>query len=117
MRFELCYLGMDPDIECVTLWRDRDYLDKFEGRRDLLDYAEQQGIEVTQTKHSYSEDENILHISYESGELEDPAFPGCSREYPGLVLKRRLAISGHAGRPGKCDDRLCRGKSRARGEP
>lgn len=90
VRFELCYLGMDPDINCVTLWRDRDYLDKFEGRRDLLDYAEQHGIEVTQTKkHSYSEDENIFHISYESGELEDPAFPGCGNEYPGLVLKKK----------------------------
>lgn len=92
VRFELCYLGMDPKLQCVTLWREPEYLAKFEGRQDLLDYAEQRGIPVTATKkHSYSEDENIMHISYESGELEDPAFPGVSsgNEYPGLVLKKK----------------------------
>lgn len=88
VRFELCYLGMDPTLECVTLWRDRDYLNKFEGRQDLIDYATAKGIPVSATKkHSYSEDENIVHISYESGELEDPAYPG-HFEYPGLVLKK-----------------------------
>ena len=51
------------------------------GRQDLLDYAIANGIQTTQTKkHSYSEDENIMHISYESGELEDPAFPGNTQE-------------------------------------
>lgn len=90
VRFELCYLGMDPKLQCVTLWREPEYLAKFEGRQDLLDYAAKHGIPVSQTKkHSYSEDENIMHISYESGELEDPAFPGVSNEYPGLVLKKK----------------------------
>ena len=89
VRFELCYLGMDANLECVTLWREPEYLAKFEGRQDLLDYAAAHGIPVSQTKkHSYSEDENIMHISYESGELEDPAFPGVANEYPGLVLKK-----------------------------
>mmetsp|Transcript_25181 Transcript_25181/g.77621 ORF Transcript_25181/g.77621 Transcript_25181/m.77621 type:complete len:463 (-) Transcript_25181:54-1442(-) len=90
VRFELCYLGMDPNLKCVTLWREPEYLAKFEGRQDLLDYAALRGIPVSQTKkHSYSEDENIMHISYESGELEDPAFPGVATEYPGLVLKKK----------------------------
>eukprot|EP00939_MAST-03C_sp_MAST-3C-sp1_P003835 g3835.t1 len=90
VRFELCYMGMDPTLECVTLWRDREYLAKFEGRQDLLDYATSQNIPVSATKkHSYSEDENMMHISYESGELEDPAFPGHTKEYPGMVLKKK----------------------------
>jgi argininosuccinate synthase len=92
VRFELCYLAMAPDIECVTLWRDREYLDKFQGRLDLIDYAESMNIPVGATKkHSYSEDENMYHISYESGELEDPAYPGHHTEggYPGLVLKKK----------------------------
>ena len=77
VRFEVCYLGMNPNLNCVTLWRDREYLNKFEGRQDLLDYAAEMGIPVTATKKaSFSEDENCMHISYESGELEDPAFPG-----------------------------------------
>ena len=46
VRFELCYLAMAPDVECVTLWRDRAYLDKFQGRLDLIDYAEEQNIPV-----------------------------------------------------------------------
>ena len=38
-------------------------------------------LQVSATKkHSYSEDENLLHISYESGELEDPAYPGNNHE-------------------------------------
>ena len=90
VRFELCYLGMDPELECVTLWRDPSYCQQFEGRTDLIDYATKHGIKIGQTKkHSYSEDENSLHISYESGELEDPAFPGHAEEYPGLVLKKK----------------------------
>ena len=92
VRFELCYLGMDPNLQCVTLWRESEYLAKFEGRQDLLDYAASHNIPVSQTKkHSYSEDENIMHISYESGELEDPAYPGVVTEYPGLVLKKKTA--------------------------
>mmetsp|Transcript_1286 Transcript_1286/g.1527 ORF Transcript_1286/g.1527 Transcript_1286/m.1527 type:complete len:461 (-) Transcript_1286:1272-2654(-) len=90
VRFELCYLGMDPNLECVTLWRDPDYCEEFQGRTDLIEYAQKIGIPISQTKkHSYSEDENCLHISYESGELEDPAFPGHEQEYPGLVLKKK----------------------------
>ena len=90
VRFELCYLGMDPNLKCVTLWREPEYLAKFEGRQDLLDYASSHNIPVSQTKkHSYSEDENIMHISYESGDLEDPAYPGVVTEYPGLVLKKK----------------------------
>jgi len=90
VRFELCYLGMDATLDCVTLWRDPEYLAKFEGRQDLIDYATAHGIPVGATKkHSYSEDENLMHISYESGELEDPAYPGNQHEYPGLVLKKK----------------------------
>jgi len=90
VRFEMCYLGMDPKLECVTLWREPDYCAKFPGRGELLEYATSHGIHVTATKkHSYSEDENMMHISYESGELEDPAFPGHTDEYPGLVMQKK----------------------------
>jgi len=90
VRFELAYQALDPSIQCVTLWRDPEYLEKFKGRPDLIDFATQHGIPVGQTKkHSYSEDENLMHISYESGELEDPAYPGNLRPYPGQVLKKK----------------------------
>lgn len=90
VRFELCYLGMDPNIIPVTPWREPEYFERFPGRPDLLDYATANEIPVGATKkHSYSEDENLLHISYESGELEDPAYPGHGQEYPGMVLKKK----------------------------
>ena len=77
----MCYYAIDPNVQCVTLWRDPEYLEKFKGRLDLIEYAEKHGIPVGATKkHSYSEDENLMHISYESGELEDPAFPGHAEE-------------------------------------
>eukprot|EP00808_Paulinella_micropora_P012760 g20373.t1 len=100
VRFELCYLAMDPKLQIVTLWRDPTYCKKFKGRQDLIEFAKASGIPVgASKKHSYSEDENCMHISYESGELEDPAyesgeledpaFPGSKNEYPGLVLKKK----------------------------
>ncbi len=39
----------------------------------MIDYAKQEGIPVSATKRKpYSTDENMFHISYESGILEDP---------------------------------------------
>jgi argininosuccinate synthase len=97
VRFEVCYLGMDPTLQCVTLWRQREYLEKFEGRQDLIDYASAHGIPVAQTKEadggaSFSTDENIMHISYESGVLEDPALPGWTTEYPAEMWVKTAAI-------------------------
>jgi argininosuccinate synthase len=51
-----------------------EFYERFQGRMDLLQYAERQGIPVTQTKAKpWSTDENMFHISYEAGILEDPA--------------------------------------------
>jgi hypothetical protein len=50
VRFELAYLGMDPTLTCVTMWRDPEYLETFQGRLDLIDYAEREGIPVSATK-------------------------------------------------------------------
>ena len=45
----------------------------FQGRADLIAYAEQQKIPVTATvEKPYSTDRNLLHVSYEAGILEDP---------------------------------------------
>ena len=50
-----------------------EFTKRFRGRQDLLEYAEQKGIPVTQTKDKpWSTDENLFHISYEAGMLEDP---------------------------------------------
>eukprot|EP00164_Ancoracysta_twista_P003269 GFYU01004363.1.p1 GENE.GFYU01004363.1~~GFYU01004363.1.p1 ORF type:complete len:439 (-),score=148.86 GFYU01004363.1:121-1437(-) len=76
VRFELCCYAFDPELEVIAPWRMQEFLEKFEGRKDLLEYAEKHGIEVSATpKASYSIDENLMHTSYESGCLEDPMTP------------------------------------------
>jgi argininosuccinate synthase len=50
-----------------------EFYNRFPGRQALLAYAEQQGIPVIQTASKpWSTDENLFHISYEAGILEDP---------------------------------------------
>jgi len=73
VRFELGYYALNPDIEVIAPWRIPDFYNRFAGRKDLLEYASQKGITVTQTAAKpWSTDENIAHCSYEAGILEDP---------------------------------------------
>jgi argininosuccinate synthase len=74
VRFELAYYALKPDIQVLAPWKMPEFLNRFRGRSDMLNYADQYGIPVTATrKKPYSEDENLLHISHEAGILEDPA--------------------------------------------
>lgn len=73
MRFELGAYALDPSIQMVVPWRQKKFFERFPGRNELLEYARQHGIPVeATTKKPYSMDENLFHISYESGVLEDP---------------------------------------------
>lgn len=57
----------------IVPWRQREFFERFPGRNELLAYAKTHGIPVeATTKKPYSMDENLFHISYESGVLEDP---------------------------------------------
>lgn len=76
VRFELGYCALHSSIKVIAPWRIPEFFERFQGRSDLLAYAEEKGIQVTQTKaKSWSTDENLYHISYEAGILEDPAHP------------------------------------------
>ncbi len=70
IRFELGYLGIDPNLEIIAPWREWD----LNSRSKLLDYAKNHGIHIDTSTHKspYSMDANLLHISYEGGILEDP---------------------------------------------
>jgi len=78
VRFELGYLGLNPDIAVIAPWREWD----LNSREKLLAYAKEHGIEISK-KHvdehgnpkasPYSMDANLLHISYEGLHLENPA--------------------------------------------
>ena len=70
VRFELGYLGIDPNLTIIAPWREWD----LNSREKLLAYAKEHGIKIEQDgdKSPYSMDANLLHISYEGLILEDP---------------------------------------------
>ncbi|MEM4246229.1 MAG: argininosuccinate synthase [Candidatus Bathyarchaeia archaeon] len=73
IRFELSYAALDPDIKVIAPWKDENFLSEFQGRSDLIEYAERNRIPVEATKKEpWSKDSNLMHVSYEAGELEDP---------------------------------------------
>ena len=73
VRFELAYYALNPSIRVISPWKDREFLERFKGRPELLAYAEEHNIPVTASRSKpYSEDDNLLHLSHESGILEDP---------------------------------------------
>jgi argininosuccinate synthase len=74
VRFEFAYFALMPDVEIISPWKDQEFLNEFKGRTDMINYAEKYDIPIKASKSkSYSEDENLLHISHEAGILEDPA--------------------------------------------
>ena len=73
VRFELSYYSLKPDIRVLAPWKMPEFLGRFRGRTDMIQYAEQHGIPIKASRSKpYSEDDNLLHISHEAGILEDP---------------------------------------------
>ncbi|HIP53297.1 MAG TPA: argininosuccinate synthase [Chromatiales bacterium] len=72
VRFELGAYALMPDVKIIAPWREWDLL----SREKLMAYAEARGIPVEMKregkKSPYSMDANLLHISYEGYDLEDP---------------------------------------------
>jgi argininosuccinate synthase len=69
VRFELTAYAMQPGIKVIAPWREW----KFKSRTELINYAKKHGIPVPVTAAKpYSQDRNLLHISFEGGILEDP---------------------------------------------
>lgn len=69
VRFELTYLALDPKLTIIAPWRIWD----LNSRARLQAFAAEHSIPVPVTREKpYSSDENLLHISFEGGILEDP---------------------------------------------
>ncbi|KAK3785781.1 hypothetical protein RRG08_031016 [Elysia crispata] len=73
IRFELGAYALQPDIKVISPWRMPEFFTRFPGRNELFTYAEEKGIPLPVTpKTPWSMDANLMHISYESGVLENP---------------------------------------------
>ena len=71
VRFELGAYALNPNIKVIAPWREW----SLNSREKLLAYAEDKKIPIEGKKKTgspYSMDANLLHISYEGGQLEDP---------------------------------------------
>ncbi|MDD6088246.1 MAG: argininosuccinate synthase [Desulfovibrionaceae bacterium] len=68
VRFELSAAALAPDLRVIAPWREWDLM----SRTALNFFAEQHGIPITKGAKHYSMDRNMLHCSFEGGELEDP---------------------------------------------
>jgi len=72
VRFELTYYALNPSIHVIAPWKIPKYLQQFQGRSDLIKYAESKGIPIkASVSKPYSEDGNLMHLSHEAGILED----------------------------------------------
>ena len=49
VRFEFGYYMNMPDVKIISPWKDEEWLSQFEGRSDMLKYAEENGIPVKAT--------------------------------------------------------------------
>jgi argininosuccinate synthase len=73
VRFELTYHALNPDLQVIAPWKMPEFNKQYPGRTELIAYAEQHGIPVKATlAQPWSSDENLMHISFEAGMLEDP---------------------------------------------
>ena len=81
VRFELAAAALAPDLRVIAPWRDERFRKQFPGRAEMIAFAKANGIPVeASAEKPYSMDRNLLHISYESGLLEDPWFDASSPE-------------------------------------
>jgi argininosuccinate synthase len=109
VRFELCYYALKPDIKVISPWKDREFLETFKGRTDLLKYASERNIPVKASiDKPYSEDDNLMHISHEAGILEDPMYSAQKNMLEKMVMPQdapdketRIAIHFKNGIPVK----------------
>src|SRR3982751_1273613 len=81
VRFELTAAALAPELEVIAPWREERFRKQFPGRAEMIAFVKAHKIAVeASAEKSYSTDRNLLHISFESGVLEDPWFDAGSKE-------------------------------------
>src|SRR6266436_1350326 len=81
VRFELAAAALAPELRVIAPWREERFREKFPGRAEMIAFAKENKIPVgASAEKPYSTDRNLLHISFESGVLEDPWFDASAKE-------------------------------------
>ena len=81
VRFELAAAALAPELRVIAPWREERFRKQFPGRAQMIAFAKENKIPVkASARKPYSMDRNLLHISYESGVLDDPWFDASSKE-------------------------------------
>jgi argininosuccinate synthase len=87
VRFELTAAALAPELGVIAPWRLEEFREEFPGRAEMIAYAEKHGIPVqASAAKPYSMDRNLLHISFESGMLEDPWFDSTATSNKGMYV-------------------------------
>ncbi len=87
VRFELTVAALAPELEVIAPWRQERFRQEFPGRAEMIAYAAEHGIKVqASAAKPYSMDRNLLHISFESGVLEDPWLDASAPEHAGMYV-------------------------------
>src|SRR5436853_906518 len=85
VRFELAAAALAPKLKVIAPWREERFRKQFPGRKEMIAFAKKNKIPVeASASKPYSTDRNLLHISFESGVLEDPWFDASSKKMRGM---------------------------------
>src|SRR6267143_1855125 len=85
VRFELTAAALAPELEVIAPWREESFRKEFPGRAEMIAFAKKNKIPVeASAAKPYSTDRNLLHISFESGVLEDPWLDASSKKMRGM---------------------------------
>src|SRR5213079_916400 len=85
VRFELSAAALAPELQVIAPWREERFRKQFPGRKEMIAFAKKNKIPVeASASKPYSTDRNLLHISFESGVLEDPWFDASSKKMRGM---------------------------------
>src|SRR6202165_4909988 len=94
VRFELSAAALAPELQVIAPWREERFRKQFPGRAEMIAFAKANKIPVeASVEKPYSTDRNLLHISFESGVLEDPWFDASLKEMQGMY---KLSVAPEA---------------------
>ena len=115
VRFQLATNMIEPNFEVYAPWRDEAFLEQFGGRKEMIDFCNQNNIPITATyEKPYSTDANLLGLTHEAGTLESLQTPA-NFITPGMGLHPKdapdkaehMTIRFEKGRPTEINGKLC----------